>query len=276
MGMSLFMAIPWLMFCVISIVFTFAYHHYWLVSWVVVLSWIALSLMFIAIRNRMKGSWFGFIGILCIFACVSGTCAGLYNYYTNMFQYWCYDENRAYTNVLPTEPAAAHADAGKIVFSNSARVDTTRAVGYQVGTVYCVAPILDDSQMDRVEYWAVGTDCCPSRGDFNCDDAWNPNAKSGVVILDATDWFATKHDYYMKAVKQAEAAYQLSGADMPLFVRWVSDGEALQASFWRRGIGFLFATLAMYLLFSIIAGAIIQTVSKRKAKAEGGSPFPTN
>merc|ERR550537_821201 len=156
-----------------------------------------------------------------------------------MFPYYAYDENRSYSNVLPTEPAEAHADAGKIKFSHTARVDTTRAMGYKAGSVYCVAPILDDTQLDRVEYWAAGIDCCPSRGDFNCDDAWNPKAKSGVVILDSNALIPTKHDFYMKAAKEAEAAYQLSSAEEPLFVRWVADPQGIQDDYWRAGVGFL-------------------------------------
>ena len=36
---------------------------------------------------------------------------------------------------------------------------------------YCVAPILDPSSTTRVEFWAVGMDCCAERGDFQCGDA---------------------------------------------------------------------------------------------------------
>jgi len=110
----------------------------------------------------MAGSWFLSLGLLSLFAVINAVLCGNYNYWNHMFQYWSYDENRAYTNVLPTEPAASHADAGKIVFADTARVDTTRAVGFKMSTVYCVAPILDDTQLDRVEYWAAGTDCCPA------------------------------------------------------------------------------------------------------------------
>merc|ERR1719335_902631 len=257
MGMALLMTVPWLMFFMINIVFSFAYHHYCWMVWFVVIAWFAVSLMFVFLKNRMKGQWFYFIGHLCLLACVLGSTSGLYNYYSHMFQYWSYDENRAYTNVLPTEPAAAHADAGKIVFANTARVDTTRAVGFKMSTVYCVAPILDDSQLDRVEYWAAGTDCCPMRGDFNCDDAWNPKAKSGVVILDSNNLMPTKHDFFVKAAKEAEAAYQIESAAEPLFVRWVADPQGIQDDFWRMGVGWLVATVCIYLLLSIIAGAIL-------------------
>lgn len=268
MAMSLLSVIPWLVFCTISVVFTFAYHHYSLLVWAVVGMWAIMAFMFMAIKNRIKGSWFFFVGLLCGFACMFGCLCGLYNYYTHMMQYWTYDENRAYSNVLPTEPAEAHADAGKIVFAKTARVDTTRTVGYKASTVYCVAPILDDTQMDRVEYWAAGVDCCESRGDFNCDDSWDPQARSGVVIIDSTDLITTRNDYYMKAVREAQAAFSLHGSDEPLFVRWVSDPQRIQDDFWRMGIGYLFANVSIYLLVSIILGAMIAMLSKRKANSE--------
>lgn len=266
LGGVLIMAIPWLIFCTISIAFLVAYHHHSLVTWAVVLAWGTQSLIFVTLRKRMSGSWFLFIGILCLFACLCGSAAGLYNYDSYMYQYWSYEESRSYTNVLPSEPAAAHADAGKIVFSNSARVDTTRAVGFKIGTVYCVAPIVDDTQTDHVEYWAVGTDCCPSRGDFDCDDAWNPTAKSGVVILDATAFFS-KRDYYRRAAKTAQFAYELTAAEEPLFVRWVADPEKVQGDFWRKGIGFVIASMAVYLLLSIISGILFHRLSSRQAHA---------
>jgi len=232
----------------------------------------------------MGGSWFLFLGLLGLFAVSNACLFGSFNYWTHMFQYWSYDENRAYSNVLPTQPAASVADAGKIIFSNTARVDTTRAVGYKQGTVYCVAPILDDTQLDRVEFWAAGIDCCPSRGDFNCDDTFNPKAKSGVVILDTTGgdagvhtggagatftMFPPKRDFYMAAVREAEANFQLTSAEHPLFVRWVADPQTLQDDFWRSGVGFLVASVCIYLLISIIAGAILQMWSRRSAASSG-------
>ena len=35
-------------------------------------------------------------------------------------------------------------------------------------------------------------------------------------------------DYYVKAVKTAEAAYDIVSAPAPLFVRWVSDSKAVR------------------------------------------------
>jgi len=261
-----------------------SYHHYYLVCWLVVLAFFMLAVIFMVLDSRRRtggaGPWWLFLGLLSLFAILFSTLCGTYNYWMHMFPYWSYDENRSYQNVLPTEPAEAHADAGKMVFSHTARVDTARAVGYKSGSVYCVAPILDDTQLDRVEYWAAGVDCCPARGDFNCDDAWNPKARSGVVILDTSagdasvssgdtsvgfSLFRSRRDYYIKAVREAESNFALTSADHPLFVRWVGDPQAIQDDYWRSGVGFLVATVCIYLLVSIIMGAVMQMMSKRAA-----------
>merc|ERR1719207_527064 len=113
-----------------------------------VLLFVMMSVTFFVLdsQQRMGGSWFYFLGVLCLLSIFFGCLAGLYNYWTHMYQYWSYDEAATYNNVLPTEPADARQDAGKIVFSTTARVDTSRAAGYKVGTTYCVAPILDNTQ----------------------------------------------------------------------------------------------------------------------------------
>lgn len=269
--MALLVAMPWLMFLMIFIAFSFAYHHYDVIVWSLVLALVMVSLVFMILSSRLAGSWYPLLSMLCMIACGNACLAGLYNYHTHMFQYWSYDENRAYTNVLPSEPASAHADAGKIVFANTARVDTTRAVGYKAGATYCVAPILDDTQLDRVEFFAAGLDCCPSRGDFTCDDAWSPTAKSGVVILDSDGFFPAKRDYYLKAVKQAAAAFQMVAAEHPILVRWVADPQLIQDGYWSGGVGFLVGMVFAYLFVSIVAGAVLSIWVNKSANATGAS-----
>lgn len=266
--MILMMAVPWMLFLITLILFSYLYHHSWTIVWILVGALFVTSGLCIVVlnaRDKGGGSWYLFLGLLCMFAVIWGSAAGLYNYYEHMFQYFSYDESRAYTNVLPSEPAAGHADAGKIVFATAAKIDTTRAVGYKEASVYCVAPILDESQTDRVQYWAAGIDCCPSRGDFACDDAWNPKARSGVVVLEPGGPLASNHEMYMKAVRTAVQAYSLQSVEQPLLVRWVMDPQLVQNGFYSANVGFIVASVFIYLLLSIIAGAIFQTTSRKSA-----------
>merc|ERR1719161_641458 len=137
--------------------------------------------------------------------------------------------------------------------------------------------------MTRVEFWAIGVDCCPARGDFSCDDAWDPKSKSGIVMLGAESeggssagkqgfglkFWDSPREYYLQAVREAEAAYSLKSTTKPVLLRWVRDPQAIQDDYWRSGIGFLVASICVYLLLSIIVGAILQMWSKRSAASEG-------
>merc|ERR1719265_1993212 len=124
----------------IGVLFQLAYYHYAVVVWLVVFAWMIMAGIFEMLhqRHRMAGSWFRFLGILSLLAVLNGVIFGSYNYWTHLYQYWSIDQNAEYTNVLPTEPARAIADAGKITFASTARVDTTRALGFKLSRTYCV------------------------------------------------------------------------------------------------------------------------------------------
>lgn len=269
------MIVPWLNFALISILFVFPYHRWAAYVWLVVCFCLLGSVLFILQTSAGSaehahagggGTTAFFMGALCFVATVSAAALGYYNYHTNMFPYWSLSSEGEYINLMPTDPAVAHADAGKVVFTDLTRVDSTRAVGYKDGTTYCVAPIMDDSPMTKVEYWAVGEDCCPGRADFNCDDAWDPKARSGVVIMDVNATFMPRvRPYYKEAVKIAEATYDIASAKEPLFVRWVADPEIIQDDYWRKGVGDLVAFLSIYLLLSFIFGSVGVSAVKRAA-----------
>lgn len=250
--------IPWLFFVGIFCLFTFAYHRSYLVVWFVVFLCIAACVisMCFAAKGRRKNQKVVMGSFLCGVGTVCASVLGLYNYHVHMFAYWSYLDNAVYTNLLPSEPALAHSDAGKVFFSDDARVDTTKAVGYKDESVYCVAPVLDDVPIAKIQFWAVGMDCCAQRADFNCDDAWNPKAKSGVVILDSDSWIPSHRDKYLKAVNLAESTYEILSDRDPVFVRWVAEPEVIQDDFWRSGVGYLCGGAAVYLLVSVIFGGI--------------------
>jgi len=219
--------------------FTYGYHHIPGVVWstVCLLSCFALIFILTPPGPTEQGRSGVLLGCLCGSAIVLSTLCGLHNYGTHMEQYWLYEEAREYHNVLPSEPAAAHADAGKITFAEAARIDTTKAVGYKAASTYCVAPILDPSSSNRVEFWAVGLDCCAPRGEFNCDDATKEGteaAHGGLVVFD-TGSIHRHYEYFSKAVKESEAANDLVSSAEPIFVRWVKDPESVQASFFGAG-----------------------------------------
>lgn len=262
---------PWIFFSVILCLFVFLYHELYEVAWIVAIALIAISIVWIVsdVMTVTGGQFYVFFGVLSIVACLAGVFVGLYVYYGWIWHYWKIEGLRVYKNVLPAEPAASHADAGKIIFSEDSRVDMTKAVGFQAGHVYCVAPVRDDSEPARVNYWAAGMDCCAARANFNCDDAWDTTARSGTVILDHGYTISFSHrDFYLKAVKEAEALYDVASADKPIFVRWVKDANAVQGEFYTLGTQFTAGAIAVYLPISIVLGAVMSYAYQKRKTAQ--------
>lgn len=260
-GMSGFQVVsmiflPWIVMTLNVTLYTFCYHMYYQIVYLIIFCFIIIGVGLMTVGRIKQKPSYSNLGMLCLFATVIGVMLGLYSYYQWMNHYWRYQESRVYTDVTPIEKAAAHTDAGTVVFTEDSRVDTTKALGYKATKTYCVAPILDDSSVADVEFWAAGVDCCSQRADFNCDDAWDPNAKSGVVILDNGSFLPSNFDYYMKAVKQAEAAYGIVAAKQPLFVRWVTDPVKIEEEFYSWGFAFLMIASASYLGVCMVVGGV--------------------
>jgi len=261
-SLAVLILMPWLIFSTVCCLMTFAYHHFRIVVWVIILLGALLSLLFIFLssRNRRGPFFYLALGILCIFAIMLSTVLGLYCYYEYAVKFWSCEEGREYVNVRPEESAAGHSDAGRLSFSEDAHVDTGRSVGYRAtdGNVYCVAPILGETDLVTAEYFAAGQDCCAQRGSFNCDGAWDAKAKSGVVIaMGGNKMFSNTHEMYEKAAQQAAGAYELKLGKRPVFVRWVKDTQAIEDAYWNDCIIFLVCICFGHLFFSTLLGLVL-------------------
>lgn len=263
-GLMLMIFLPWLLLSCLMLLFTFAYHyyHFLVICCILVCFLIGLLCLVLAPANK-KGPMYYYLGGLCMLATALGVILGWFNYSHFMYQYFHFNEARTYTDVIPTEKAAAHSDAAVLVFTNGARVDTTKGLGFKAGHVYCVAPILDETQASRAEFWAVGVDCCSERGDFNCDDAWDPQAKSGVVVLDDAMWLPSNFDYFQRAVKAAEADYNIVSSEKSLYIRWVTDPLKVEEEVHLHGLYFLGAVTGGFLVVSIVLGALLHMAQRK-------------
>eukprot|EP00408_Alexandrium_pacificum_P050592 CAMPEP_0171255332 /NCGR_PEP_ID=MMETSP0790-20130122/52715_1 /TAXON_ID=2925 /ORGANISM="Alexandrium catenella, Strain OF101" /LENGTH=316 /DNA_ID=CAMNT_0011723287 /DNA_START=41 /DNA_END=986 /DNA_ORIENTATION=- len=122
--------------------------------------------------------------ILWLVTAIGATMVGGRNYHASFAPYMTAKAGRRYAHVPVAGPAGAYADAGVIAFANGTAVDAARSVGLRVyGITYCAAPIVaqDNSTVD-VQFWAVGMDCCASRGRFECDGVADAAAKGGAVV----------------------------------------------------------------------------------------------
>lgn len=267
-SLAMMMLLPWVFFCTALLMFSLRYHHHPWEVWggATLLAFVGILTM-VSDAGQDSGGWFLYLGTLLITGLAAGSITGLYNYQANTFRYWAYDEYRQYTNVLPSQLAKAHLDAGSIRFAEEARVDTTRTVGFKANSVFCVAPIIDDSGPGTpIEYWAAGRDCCSKRSKFTCDDVWSAFAKSGVVMRDAGGFVPSDRNFYMKAVREASAAYDLVSAPEPLFVSWVVDPGSKQGAFWEEAEHTMLVASIVYLVVSLVFGGILTYSTKLRRK----------
>lgn len=177
------------------------------------------------------------IVMLGVITVVLAGVVGVENYNTNSALRISAKEGRAYTGVSSDEDAAVYADAGTITFRGS-MLDDKSAVGLKgfSGTA-CVVPIVKQrlpvsGKRPKVQFWAVGTDCCERRADFACDSALDLDVQGGIVVHPASEETASAlfehkavYEQYITAISAAAALYNLDTASPPLLVRWVASPE---------------------------------------------------
>eukprot|EP00440_Ansanella_granifera_P075076 gb/GFBE01081476.1/.p1 GENE.gb/GFBE01081476.1/~~gb/GFBE01081476.1/.p1 ORF type:complete len:295 (+),score=50.75 gb/GFBE01081476.1/:1-885(+) len=246
--------IPWGLCVTICYLFATAYHRSPLMVWTIVVAAFAVCAAQVRPEQHRQDSQSHSATVMSCLAGISGSSAfGFVAYAAFYSKYWASHDSHAYANVLPSEAAAGYADAGKLIFAEEARIDVSRAMGYKDGTVYCVAPILDDSDAGKIQFWAVGQDCCGPRGSFSCDDAWDQKAHAGMVLPQRS-----RQPQYALAVKQAEAAYGVKSASEPVFVSWVVDPERVELNYWRLGNGVL---VGVCIVFLVLMGTVAITLT---------------
>mmetsp|Transcript_71273 Transcript_71273/g.230829 ORF Transcript_71273/g.230829 Transcript_71273/m.230829 type:complete len:297 (-) Transcript_71273:272-1162(-) len=269
MSLGLLVMLPTLMFLMISLFVVFLFHSVQPVIWVVVAICLLVSLVFMSARKvHMRDSpnfWLN-LGSLCALATVAATAASLYNWQRHLARYWAYEGQRAYTNVLPSEPALSHLDAGRLLFSADARLDFAGAGVHGDSGRLCVAPILGSAPQATVEYWAAGVGCCGPAGNFSCGAADDNQARGGLVFL--TDGAAAGLlDGFRRAARHVGAARGLPPSADALFVQWVADPQEAQRGIWGEGMRFLVGSAAAYLGLSVVAGTALHCCRRAPAKS---------
>merc|ERR1719316_1253555 len=144
------LCIFFLIFAGIPVMFMVCFHTLpTLVMLVVVLGLMTSALPCLNAQHRL-------LGAAAFFGCVVATIAGFHGYFVFVQPTRMLENKATYNDVVPTEPAAGHLDAAIINFAEGTSVDDTKTVGLKVVEggyhTYCVAPIFDASQDQRVQY----------------------------------------------------------------------------------------------------------------------------
>jgi hypothetical protein len=259
---------PWLTFFTIMVLFTFVYSESPTVVWLWVVICSGMSLLLLALPNkRPEGPMFYMqLGVLCLMATCLGTMLGFYNWDRHMVWDAAYNGQRFYSNVLPTEPALSHLDAGKISFSSDSKVNTGKAMAYDDDSIYCVAPVMDSRNQSgtKAEYFAAGVDCCEASGSsyrFTCDAYDDAKAHSGLVYLKYGD--SDKLGKFRKAAEKFGTTYGVAVSQDAIFVKWVRDLDRAGNAYQNSGVSFFLGTSLVYLVMCTAAGFMIHFSQRR-------------
>jgi hypothetical protein len=184
-------------------------------------------------ERRRGGDWFylAYLWVACSIGVVVGGCLGDFNFWAFMRPTYALHHMASYTNVDPSSqtlwtgqvvPTTGRRfqDAGAVYFNSKAILDKKRAYSFKMGTLYCVAPIINPSceRNCGYDFWAIGTDCCSEdSSDFQCGEYNNTHAKTGLRLMDDG-----LRQYYRLAVLEAEGAHNIASKH-PIFLYWMQD-----------------------------------------------------
>lgn len=239
--------VPFACFVLILALFTYCYHFIPLAPWL--LAVVCADLVLIGAwppaasfyRGRDRWDWFPVLsGLLAI---VLGIVLGEFN--AGMMEPWIGARFlHAYSDVLPSADPTGLADAGILHLAPGSTIDISRSAGYRDWPhTYCAAPILGADTPDAAGatagLWAVGVDCCGSRGAFACDDAAVSDARAGLRVSDDS------RGHFQRAVRMAAAAHSLGIPKEPLLLAWHQDPKSAASASWWTATGIFVGFLSV-------------------------------
>jgi hypothetical protein len=264
--------IPWALFSAVFVAISFSVHyrHPSVTAMVTALGLLlALGSGCMALRDRSDKmnckqrqddpKWYGFIFATCLFAWILAVVGGEANFYSNIQPFYNIINLGTYSSVDPSRMRGQQLmDAGRVIFSEDAKLDLKKSMGFRNSDRYCVAPITvsrgNESflPLETYDFWAVGINCCSgNKADFHCGGFNNPNAHGGLRLMQDAG-----RPFFRLAVQQAEAAYGIKAA-YPIFFTWVQDPIQEVNAYQEDGLRYclmgVFSHFSLHLLIVAIA-----------------------
>lgn len=250
---------PFVIFTTLICLFTYAYHLTPWLPWLVAFLFVDFALIATYApsssddNHDRQQTLFSVLPMLnCVIAVCLGIFCGILNY-ENIEAWVGMSFLNEYTDVLPEADPLTVIDGGILHFAAGSKVETAAAAGYYAWpNTYCAAPIVGGGGLgfnnSLVGFWAVGMGCCESRKDFQCNDAGNHAAQSGIIknpkrLLNFFFGQDTQ-EHYMKAIRMAAAANDISLPEKPMALAWHEDPAGVGIiSWWIATIAICFLTL---------------------------------
>lgn len=267
--MVIAIALPWLVFFLITCLFLFAFQDLEVFVWILVAACVGLSLLFLGLGLAAKHPLFVAIGALCLFFCVAATALGLWLDDTYLQRYALITDSKAFKDIDPTGDPNLTRTAGVIHFKKGSFVDDRRTVGWIDDSIYCVAPVVTPTTYSTdVQYWATGEDCCEQRSNFDCGDAREADVVTAII--------AEEDPRFRDAIAMAESVYQLKSSKSAQLVELTRDASQVASDIWDECFSIALVAGAAALVISAMAGILLARVmSKARPKpGVGGALAP--
>lgn len=267
-AISISLFLPWLLFCLIYAMLSFALHYSRphiceaIAAIVGVVIGLMLAIQLLGVVRRTAGgeasgeassdapSWVLFFWISMLLALLLAVYFGNRNFWSNMQPYHDLRSLNTYDNIDPAlHRGQEFMDAAEVIFHEGVALDLRKAVSFQNGETYCVAPISSgvapNVPLNNYDFWAVGKNCCSGSNDFHCGDMQRTTHGGVRVVRD------DERSFYRLAVQQAESAYAIKAVH-PLFFHWVSDPTDHVDSLRRQGYRAYLIGLLAYFGFQFV------------------------
>jgi len=242
-AIAMVLLLPWLLFLVVylSCATTFRYNLPDMCSniydgaiAIVVIAWILTARSWKQkLRNDpyRQPSWWLCASIFLTIALIAGTILGDINFSYHTQPAHDIENLNVYGNQTGIDPSFTKGqeifDAGRIYFTEAARLDLSKSMTFKNLDLFCVAPVVvGDKQLASYDYWAVGVNCCSATGPqgghhstskFACGEFANPHAKAGLRLMRDD-----QRAFFRLAVQQAEVSYGIK-SEHPIFLDWMQD-----------------------------------------------------
>jgi len=121
----------------------------------------------------------------------------------------------------------------------------------------------------RIDFWAVGKNCCHESGDSWCDGFEEKSGSSAIVVYAFQGDDLDKRNpwnMYQRAVRKATDSFDLPSPDNPVLLRWGRDVDDLNHEWMSKAIGIVLLTSVAGLLAILALATLTFCVAKRQRR----------
>mmetsp|Transcript_62271 Transcript_62271/g.131639 ORF Transcript_62271/g.131639 Transcript_62271/m.131639 type:complete len:347 (-) Transcript_62271:37-1077(-) len=262
--------LPWLVFFMVLSLFMFAYHEMERLVWLLSGLCAAMSTAFLCVGACGRHATFLAVGFLCLSSVGMAVGCGQWVTSTYLVRFWQLDAGPEFQDVSPVARSPDDTHSATLYFAEGTFVDDQRTLGFitRQGLV-CVAPVSKIGAPDaKVQFWAVGEDCCEPRSNFDCGTSRQESLQKVAIVENVVDWPSE----FQKAARMAASVHAVSQPSQEAqFVRFVSDPKAAISDLWNEALSVSLLAMVLDLLMCLLAGLVVGKALARVPLAHAAS-----